>query len=46
MAHLSTVLVLIRGVMGLNVDPEKVIDRCSEGAAHCAAMLNARNAQN
>jgi hypothetical protein len=37
---------LIRGVMGPNVDPEKVIDRCREGAAHWAAMLNARNAQN
>jgi hypothetical protein len=37
---------LIRGVMGPNVDPEKVINRCREGAVHWAAMLNARNAQN
>jgi hypothetical protein len=36
---------LIRGIMGPNVDPEKVIDKCREGAAHWAAMLNARNAQ-
>jgi hypothetical protein len=36
----------IKEVMGPNVDPEKVIEECREGAAHWAAMLNARNAQN
>jgi hypothetical protein len=36
----------IREVMGPNVDPGKVIERCREGAAHSAAMLNARKAQN
>jgi hypothetical protein len=45
-AQVSADHALIRGVMGPNVDPQKVIDRCREGAAHWAAMLNARNAQN
>jgi hypothetical protein len=35
----------IKEHMGPNVDPEKVIERCREDAAHWAAMLNARNAQ-
>jgi hypothetical protein len=36
----------IRAVMGVEVDPQKVIERCREGAAHWAEMLNARKAQN
>jgi hypothetical protein len=35
----------IKAVMGPNVDPEKVIERCREGAAHWAEMVNARKAQ-
>jgi hypothetical protein len=37
---------LVRGIMGPNVDPEKVIESCRAGAAHWAAALNARNAPN
>jgi hypothetical protein len=36
----------IREVMGPEVDTQKVIERCREGAAHWAEMLNARKAQN
>jgi hypothetical protein len=36
----------IREVMGPEVDAQKVIERCREGAAHWAEMLNARKAQN
>jgi hypothetical protein len=36
----------IREVMGPEVDCQKVIERCREGAAHWAEMLNARKAQN
>jgi hypothetical protein len=36
----------IREVMGPEVDPQKVIERCKEGAAHWDTMLNARKAQN
>jgi hypothetical protein len=35
----------IRKGIGPEVDPEKVIERCREGAAHWADMLNARKAQ-
>jgi hypothetical protein len=36
----------IREVMGPEVGTQKVIERCREGAAHWAEMLNARKAQN
>jgi hypothetical protein len=36
----------IREVMGPEVDFQKVIERCREGAAHWAEMLNARKVQN
>jgi hypothetical protein len=36
----------IREVMGPEVDSQKVIKRCREGAAHWAEMLNARKVQN